>query len=217
MPELPSGTVTFLFTDIEGSTMLWERYPEAMRAAQARHELLLQTAIEAHRGYVFKTVGDAFCAAFTTAADGLAAILAAQRALAAESWSEMGPLRVRAALHTGAVESRSGDYFGHTLSRVARILSAGYGGQTLLSATTAPLVRDSLPAGISLRDLGAHRLKSLTYPEQIFQVVAPDLPSDFPPLKTLDAHPTNLPAQQTALIGREREVAAVSDLLLRAD
>jgi predicted ATPase/class 3 adenylate cyclase len=217
MGEPPSGTVTFLFTDIEGSTQLWERYPAAMRAAQARHEALLRAAIEEHGGYIFKTVGDAFCAAFATAAQGLNAILTAQRALAAELWGETGPIKVRAALHTGAVESRSGDYFGHTLSRVARILSAGYGGQTLFSATSAPLVRDSLPADVALRDLGSHRLKSLTYPEQIFQLVAADLPAEFPPLKTLDARPTNLPSQPTMLIGREREVAVVCETLRRAD
>src|SRR5689334_7915182 len=137
----PSGTVTFLFTDIEGSTKLWEHYPEAMRVALARHDDLLRAAIEAAGGYVFKTVGDAFCAAFWTAPDGLSAALAAQRALLAEPWGETGPIRVRMALHTGATEERDGDYFGPPVNRVARLLSAGHGGQTLLSGPTAELVR----------------------------------------------------------------------------
>src|SRR5262245_20166284 len=125
MSALPSGTVTFLFTDIEGSTKLWEQHPQAMRSALARHDSILRQAIESHNGYVFKTVGDAFCAAFRTAADALAAALAAQHALIGEAWGETGALRVRMALHTGAAEERDGDYFGPTLNRAARLLSAG--------------------------------------------------------------------------------------------
>ena len=149
--------------------------------------------------------------------DALTAALAAQRALQAEAWGAIGPLRVRMALHTGVVEERDGDYFGLPLSRVARLLAAGHGGQILLSLATEELVREQLPPEVALRDLGVHRLKDLSLPEQIFQLVAPDLPSSFPPLQTLDAHRTNLPAQPTPLIGREREIAAMAALLRRAD
>jgi len=217
MPDLPTGTVTFFFTDIEGSTRLWEQYPEAMKKALARHDALLRAAIEAHDGYVFKTVGDAFCAAFDTAPDALAAALAAQRALHAEAWGEVGSIRVRIALHTGAAEEREGDYFGQPLNRVARLLSAGHGGQVLLSQTIYDLVRDALPAGASLRDLGERRLKDLQRPERIFQLVVPDLPADFPSLKTLDNRPNNLPAQAALLVGREKEIEAVRGRLLRPD
>ena len=166
-----------------------------MRAALARHDTLLRAAIAAHGGAVFKTVGDAFHAAFATATDAVSAALAAQRALAAETWGATGPLRVRMALHTGAAEQRDGDYFGHALNRAARLLAAGHGGQILLSAASWELVRDHLPAEVALRDLGAHRLKSLARPEHIFQLVVPGLPADFPPLQTLDRPTTNLPAQ----------------------
>jgi serine/threonine protein kinase len=147
---------------------------------------ILRSNIEANRGYVFKTVGDAYCAAFTTAREALEATLAAQRALFAEEWDERTELRVRMALHTGATEERDGDYFGPPVNRVARLLSAGHGGQILLSAVTYGLVRDNLEPGAELRDLGEHRLKDLRYTERIFQLVASDLPSDFPPLRTLD-------------------------------
>ncbi len=197
MTDLPTGTVTFLFTDIEGSTTRWEHHGAAMQAALARHDAILREVIEGHAGYVFKTVGDAFYAVFTTAPDALQAALAAQHALQAEAWDEAtGPLRVRIALHTGAAEQREGDYFGPPLNRVARLLSAGYGGQILLSTVTQELVRDQLPAGTELRDLGEHRLKDLIRPERVFQVVAPGLPTDFPPLKTLgpSAHQPPAPA-----------------------
>src|SRR5947208_465646 len=141
MPELPTGIVTFLFTDIEGSTRLWEQQPEAMRAALAGHDALLRAAIEAHGGQIFKTVGDQFCAAFAAAPDALAAALEAQRALAAETFAAVGPLRVRMALHTGAAEERGGDYFGPPLNRLARLLAAGHGGQVLLSQASADRVR----------------------------------------------------------------------------
>ena len=212
---LPTGTVTFLFTDIARSTQLWEQHQQAMSVALPRHDAILRDVVAAHGGAIFKQVGDAVCAAFPTALDALAAALDAQRALAAEAWGAIGPLRVRMALHSGAAEERDGDYFGLPLSRVARLLAAGHGGQVLLSLATAELVRDHLPPDVTLRDLGSHRLRDLTRPDRIFQLVAPDLPADFPPLTTLDARATNLPVQPTPLIGREREVAAVRDLLRR--
>jgi predicted ATPase/class 3 adenylate cyclase len=213
MPDLPTGTVTFLFTDIEGSTRLWEQHPEAMRAALARHDLLLREAIEAHDGHVFKTMGDQFCAAFAAAPEALTAALVAQRALQAELWIETGPLRVRMALHTGAAQQRDADYFGPPLNRVARLLVVGHGGQILLSATIEGLVRVALPASAGLRALGAHRLKDLQQPEHLFQLLHPDLPADFPPLRSLSAFSHNLPVQLTRFIGREQEIAAVKRLL----
>ncbi|MDR7418394.1 MAG: adenylate/guanylate cyclase domain-containing protein [Armatimonadota bacterium] len=212
----PTGTVTFLFTDIEGSTRLWEQHPDAMQAVLARHDAILRRTIAGRQGYVFKTVGDAFHAAFARARDAVAAALALQRALAAEAWpSEVGTIRVRAALHTGTAELRNGDYFGPALNRVARLLAAGHGGQTLLTLATQELVRDALPEHASLVDLGRHRLKDLSRPEHIYQLAAFGLPAQFPPLRTLDARLTNLPPQSTLLVGREREVAAVLELLRR--
>jgi predicted ATPase/class 3 adenylate cyclase len=217
MAELPTGTVTFLFTDIEGSTRLWERHPTPMRASLARHDTLLRSAIEAHGGYVLKTVGDAFCAAFAAPPDALTAALAAQCALFTEGWEEFGPLRVRMALHTGVVEERGRDYFGPPLNRVARLLALGHGGQTLLSRATYELVRDALPEGVRLQDLGAHRLKDLQRSEQVFQLLHPDLPADFPPLKSLGTLPHNLPIQPTPFLGRDQETAVVRDYLLREE
>jgi TolB-like protein/class 3 adenylate cyclase/Flp pilus assembly protein TadD len=184
---LPSGTVTLLFTDIEGSTRLWEAQESAMRAALARHDQLLRDCIEARGGHVFKTVGDAFCAAFHTAADGLAAALEAQRAFHLERWPEPVKLRVRMALHAGAVEVRAGDYFGAPLNRVARMLAAGHGGQTLLSESMHDLCRDHLPPLASLKSLGEHGFKDLARREPIFQLCHPDLPQTFPPLKSQSA------------------------------
>jgi predicted ATPase/class 3 adenylate cyclase/Tfp pilus assembly protein PilF len=217
MRDLPSGTVTFLFTDIAGSTQRWEHDAEAMRSLLTRHDALLGAAIAEYGGVVFKTVGDAFYAAFTNAPAALDAALAAQRALFAEDWGAGEPLRVRMALHTGSVEAQNGDYFGRPLNRVARLLSAGHGGQTLVSGVTEELIRDNLPSGIVLHDMGEARLKDLLRPEHIFQIVAPDLPSDFPPLKTLDTQRTNLPAQANMLVGREREAEEVIALLRRDD
>jgi predicted ATPase/class 3 adenylate cyclase len=210
----PTGTVTFLFTDIEGSTKLWEHNAQAMQVALTRHDKILKGAIEERGGYVFKTVGDAFCCAFWTATDALDAALEVQRTLFGEEWQETDPLRVRMALHTGVAEERDGDYFGPPVNRVARLLSAAHGGQVLLSLPTQELVRDQLPAGTSLRDLGEYRLKDLFRPERVFQFLAPELPSEFPPLRTLDAHWNNLPVQPTPLVGREREVAWVCERLL---
>jgi predicted ATPase/class 3 adenylate cyclase len=205
----PTGTLTFLFTDIEGSSRMWERNPQAMQAALARHDELLRRAIEHRGGYVFKTVGDAFCCAFLTAPDALEI----QRRLLSSEWEETGPLRVRMALHMGTAEERDGDYFGPPVNRVARPLSAAHGGQMVLSLPAQELVRDQLPARTSLRELGEHRLKDLFRPERIFQLSAPDMPSEFPPLRTLDAYRNNLPLQPTPLIGREKEVSEVCDLL----
>ena len=183
-PSSPTGTVTFLFTDIEGSTRLWESQQAAMQAALPRHDALVRQCIAAHDGHVFKTGGDAFCAAFHTAPDALAAALEAQRAIQAERWPESAKLRVRMALHTGAVEFRDGDYFGAPLNRVARLLVAGHGGQTLLSESTHDLCRDHLPPLATVKGLGEHGLKDLARREAVFQLCHPDLPQSFPPLKT---------------------------------
>lgn len=216
MAGVPTGTVTFLFTDIEGSTKLWEEQPEGMRAALSRHDSLLRAAITANHGHIFKTVGDAFNAVFPTAPDALAAALAAQRVLAVEPWPMPGGLRVRMTLHTGVAEERDGDYFGPTLNRAARLLAAAHGGQTLLFRTTYELLQEALPAGVTLRDLGQHRLRDLARPEQIFQLAAPGLAAEFPSLKSLDTLPNNLPVQLTSFIGREREIAAVKGILATA-
>ena len=214
-PNLPSGTVTFLFTDVEGSTKLWEQYPEAMQAALARHDAILHEAVAGHHGLIVKSTGDGIHAAFDTAANGLAAAVAAQKALYAEKWVEIQPqvVRVRMGLHTGEVETRAGDYYGPALNRAARLMSIGYGGQTLVSATTADLARDQLPAGASLRDLGEHSLKDLARAEHVYQLVHPDLPAEFPPLKSLNAFPNNMPVQLSTFIGRQAQVQAVKDLL----
>ncbi|MSP14768.1 MAG: adenylate/guanylate cyclase domain-containing protein, partial [Chloroflexi bacterium] len=167
MSSLPSGTVTFLFSDIEGSTKLWQQHPEAMKAALARHNAILHQAIETCGGYIFKTVGDEFCASFSAAPEALKASLAAQRALHTEPWGNT-PIQVRMALHTGWADMQDGDYFGATLSRVARLMAAGHGGQVLLSHPAYDLVRDDLPQGASLRDMGERRLRDLVRPEHIF-------------------------------------------------
>jgi TolB-like protein/class 3 adenylate cyclase/Tfp pilus assembly protein PilF len=189
MAELPTGTVTLLFTDIEGSTRLWESQPVAMRAALARHDALVRHCIEDHRGHVFKTGGDAFCAAFHTAADAFAAALAAQRALHAEPWPGAARLRVRMALHSGSVDGRDGDYFGPSLNRVARLLSAAHGGQTLLSESAHDLCRDHLPPLAAVKPLGEHALRDLGRAEAVFQLCHPDLPAGVPALRS-----TALPA-----------------------
>ena len=211
--QLPSGTVTFLFTDIEGSTERWERHRDAMREAVRRHEEIIQAAIAAHDGYVFKTVGDAFCATFRTVPDAIGAALDAQRALAKEDFSAVDGLSVRMAVHTGLSYERSGDYFGPTVNRVARLLSIGHGGQVLVSGTASDLAQGELPPRITFRDLGAQRLKDLAQPEQVYQLVAPDLPQEFPPLRSLDALPNNLPLQITSFVGRDEEIQTIEKRL----
>jgi len=196
MPDLPSGTVTFLFTDIEGSTQRWQQHPKAMPVALERHFRLLRDVIEAHGGAVFKIVGDAVCAAFPDAVAAVTAALTAQRSLDTEPWGATGPLRVRMALHTGIAWAGDGDYAGGPLNRVARLLSAGNGGQILLSAATAAVVTDHLSPEVHLRDLGTHQLKDLYRPEHIFQLVTADLPADFSALTTeasLPPYPSSSP------------------------
>src|SRR5829696_3749103 len=218
MSILPSGTVTFLFTDIEGSTTLWERDRAAMGAAVERHLALVCKSIEAHNGVRFKVVGDAVQAAFSTAPDGVAAALEMQQGLLREVWPEdVGPLRVRMALHTAAATPQDGDYRAPGLNRLARLLAAAHGGQVLLSLATQDLARDALPLGAGLRDLGEHPLRDLYRPERVFQLLHPDLPADFPPIRTLTTRPNNLPLQPTPFLGREDQVARVVDLLSRDD
>jgi predicted ATPase/class 3 adenylate cyclase len=218
MPDLPSGTVTFLFTDIEGSTRLWERDRTAMAAAVERHIALLDTAIQAHGGIHFKTVGDAVQVAFRTATQALAAAAEGQRALLREEWGEIGPLRVRMALHVGeAVPDARGDYLAPVLNRLSRLLSSGSGAQILLSQAVQQLVRGALPDNVALQDLGEYRLRDLLEPERIYQVLHPDLPNQFPLLKSLEHRPHNLPLQATPFLGREREVGEVVELLQRPD
>jgi len=212
MNSPPTGTITFLFTDIEGSSRLWERHPVDMGPAVARHDEILKAAIESHSGYIFKTVGDAFYAAFHTAPDALHAAVEAQQALYAEQWGDTGPLRVRIGINTGHAEFRDNDYFGGTLNRLARITNVGHGGQILLSYSTAELVRDLLPTGVSLRDLGERRLRSHNRAEHLFQLDARGLPNDFPPLRTLEVHPNNLPAQLTRFVGREKSLEAIKGM-----
>ncbi|HTP01662.1 MAG TPA: adenylate/guanylate cyclase domain-containing protein [Anaerolineales bacterium] len=207
--NLPSGTVTFLFTDLEGSTKLWEQYPGAMKRALTRHDDIVRESIEGQAGRVIKNTGDGFHAVFETGVSGVNAALAAQRTLSGTDWDEIAPpgLRVRMALHTGEAQERGGDFYGPALNRAARLMSIAHGGQVLLSTTTAHLVRDQLPGPVSLRDLGEHRLRDLVRSEHVFQLVDPALPVDFPPIKSIDAFPNNLPVQLTSFIGRERELA----------
>ena len=211
MSRLPSGTVTFLFTDIEGSTELWEKHPEAMRDALAQHDSILREAIESSGGQVIKATGDGVHGVFEKAMDAIHATLAAQRSLR-EPLCNLS-IKVRMGLHSGEAELRAGDYFGQALNRAARIMSVAHGGQILLSSLTAELAREHLPAEVSLLDLGEHRLRDLVRPEHIFQVLASDLPGDFPALKSLNSLPNNLPPQLTSFIGREREMQDARRLL----
>jgi len=212
--RLPTGIVTFLFTDIEGSTQLWEQHPPVMEVAQARHDRILREAIESNNGYVFQVIGDEFSAAFDNTELAVRAAVKSQVDLQAENWGET-PIRVRMGIHTGKVEvQEDGLYRGYvTLSHAQRVMSAGHGGQVLLSSTTQELAQDELPEGVELRDLGQRQLKDLSRPEHIFQLIVPGLPADFPPLNTLDVGRHNLPVQLTSFVGRDQELAEVKKLL----
>jgi predicted ATPase/class 3 adenylate cyclase len=215
----PTGTVTFLFTDIEGSTRLSQQYPDAMPALLARHDQILRATIEAHNGFVFQIIGDSFSAAFYSASEALSAALAAQRSLYQEAWSP-APIKVRMGVHTGTaqadVDADSGEirYSGYTtLALTQRIMAAGHGGQILLSRITHELTRDNLPSQAQLMNMGECTLKDILHPEQLYQLTATGLPSTFPPLKTLESFNHNLPTQLTSFIGREKEIAELKKLI----
>jgi predicted ATPase/class 3 adenylate cyclase len=209
----PTGTVTFLFTDIEGSTRLAQQQPTAWEVLRQRHGEILSAAMEAEGGFVFEVTGDAFSVAFHSPADALRAAARAQQDLNSEPWGQV-PIRVRMGIHTGQAEAVEGHYRGYlTLSTVQRIMSAAHGGQVLLSEATFELVRDELPIGITTRDLGQHRLKDLQRPQGLAQLLIPNTPSDFPPPRTLDLHPHNLPVLVSSFIGRENQIAEVRRLL----
>ena len=216
MTELPSGTATFLFTDIEGSTQLWEQHPEEMRLALAQHDGVLSDAIASNHGHIIKTTGDGVHAVFEKAIDAVHATLETQRRL--QSSRSQNPaasihIKVRMGLHTGEAELHAGDYYGQSLNRAARIMSTGHGGQILLSAITAELAREHLAADLTLLDLGEHQLRDLIRPEHIFQLNTPELINDFPALKSLTTLPNNLPHQLTSFIGHEREIQEANRLL----
>lgn len=217
-PSLPTGTVTFLYTDIEGSTLLSQVHPDEMKSVLARHHSILRTAIETNNGHVFQIVGDSFCTAFPNALDALKAALDSQRSLHNETWDETGPIHVRMGLHTGMAEITKDmtgvPYSGYsTIASTQRIMSAAHGEQILLSQVTRDLIEESLPPDVMLLDVGEHRLKDLLHPIHLYQVTAADLPADFPPLNTLDSHRHNLPVQLTSFIGRDQELANVRKLL----
>jgi predicted ATPase/class 3 adenylate cyclase len=207
----PSGFLTFLFTDLVGSTRLWERHPHAMKAALDRHDKVLRDAVEAAGGTVVKTTGDGIMAVFASAPAGATAAIDAQRRLLAEPWPETGPLRVRMGLHCGTVHISEDDYHGPAVNRSARIMAIAHGGQILLSGSVAEQVQDLPPPGARLEDLGEHRLKDLERPERIFQLGHAELPSEFPPLASLSERPNNLPMHSTSFIGRERELAEIRE------
>lgn len=211
--SIPSGTVTFLFTDVEGSTSRWDQHHDSMTDAIARHDVLLRAEIERYGGFVFKTVGDAFCAAFARPHQALHAALSSQRRLSDEDFSAVGGLRVRMGIHLGIAVERDRDYFGSTVNRAARIMSIGHGGQVLVSDDVRNALADDLPTDVSFVDLGMRRLKDLMQPERVWQLSVPGLPSDFAPLNSLDARPNNLPVQLTRLLGRERDLDDVKRLL----
>jgi predicted ATPase/class 3 adenylate cyclase len=211
MAELPSGTVTFLFTDLEGSTRLWEAHPHEMQEALGRHDRILCDAVESHGGRVVKTTGDGLHAVFVAARDAVEAALAAQRSLVAEDWMSTGPLRVRMGVHTGEARARGGDYPGRAVNRAARLMSAAHGGQIVVSGATAELVWDALPDGVELLDLGEHRLQDVARLEHVFQLVGDGLPRAFPALRSVDVLPGNLPLPTTSFIGREAELEATVD------
>ena len=213
MPELLTGTITFLFSDIEGSTRLLRSQGETWPSMLARHQELLRTAFSVEGGVEVGTEGDSFFVTFPTAPSAVAAAVAAQRALAHEPWPDDVALRVRMGVHTGEASFGTEGYVGLHVHRASRITSVGQGGQILLSDTTRSLVSEALPEGVELRDLGIHRLKDLERPERLWQVVVADLQSDFAPIASMDTVPNNLPTRLTTFLGREREISEIAALL----
>lgn len=216
MPESPVRNVTFLFTDIEGSTRLLQQLGDRYAAVLEEHRLLLRTAFQEQGGQEIDTQGDAFFFAFSSARHAVLAAITTQQRLFSHIWPESTSVRVRMGLHTGEATVSAGGYVGLDVHRAARICAVGHGGQILLSQATYALIENDLPPGINVRDLGKHRLKDLAQPEHIFQLVCPDLPADFPPLKSLDARPNNLPIQLTSFIGREREIESIKRLIAQS-
>jgi class 3 adenylate cyclase len=198
-----TGVVTILFTDIEGSSLLWEQNPDRMRVALVRHDTLLRTVVESNRGVVVKMLGDGMHAAFEDPLDAVAATVQLQQALTAPIATNGLALRIRCGLHVGVVERRNNDYFGSTVNRAARIMSAAHGGQVLLSQSVADLISDQLPPAASLRDLGKVRLRDLARAEHVYQLTHSQLRQDFPPLRSLEGTPNNLPQQTTVRRPRE--------------
>src|SRR5437762_5350565 len=217
MHHLPKGTVTLLFTDIEGSTRLLQQLGERYTDLLEEYRQLLRAAFQRWNGNVVDTQGDAFFVAFARASDAVGAAVAAQRVLASHVWPEGVVVRVRMGLHTGEPTLSSQGYTGLDVHHAARLMSAGHGGQVLLSQTTRDLVEHDLPTGVSLRDLGAHRLKDFQQKSHLSQLVMADFQASFPPLNTLDTHLNNLPVQLTPFIGREQELTAVQQLLCREE
>jgi predicted ATPase/class 3 adenylate cyclase len=211
--EPASRTRTFLFTDIAGSTRLWEQHKQRMTHALERHDAILRNAVESSSGQVVKTTGDGLMAVFDSTGEGVSACLKAQHGLANEPWEDTGALRVRMGLHAGEAAMREGDYFGPTLNRTARIMSAAHGGQVLLSAAAAALVVDELPNGCTLRDLGEYRLKGLGRAERVFQLVHPSLEIEFPPLATPSLRGGALPEQPSTFVGRDAELKEIQERL----
>ena len=212
---LPTGTVSLLFSDIEGSTTLWERHSAEMTAALRRHDEIIRDAVESAGGRVFKTTGDGFHAVFTTPAECLLAAKGAQRSLQSEDWPQKTPIRVRMGIHVGLCEQRDDDYFGPVMNRTARLMDVAHGGQTVVSRAMVELAQDSLPQGLAFLDLGEHRLKDLSRPEQIFQLAVEGSVTAFPPLRSLDnpqlSH--NLPVLVSSFVGRDTEVIEVHKLV----
>jgi predicted ATPase/class 3 adenylate cyclase len=217
MHHLPTGTITLLFTDIEGSTQLLQRLGDQYVSVLEESRRLQRAVFQRWNGYEVDTQGDAFFVAFARATDAVSAAVEAQRALAAHAWPAGETVRVRMGLHTGEPSLASEGYVGMDVHHAARIMSAGHGGQVLISQVTRDLVEEHLPDGVSIRDMGERRLKDLQRPSHLFQLVVAGLPADFPPLNTLDAYPNNLPVQPTPLIGREREMVAIEQLLRREE
>ncbi|HVE76739.1 MAG TPA: AAA family ATPase, partial [Actinomycetota bacterium] len=216
MRELPIGTVTFLMTDVEGSTRQWEAHPAQMREATERLNDLLYAAIDKAGGSrpEEQGEGDSVLAAFSRATDAVSCAIDIQKTLHAESWPPEIVIRVRAGIHTGEVQLRGErNYFGPPLNRCARLRGLAHGGQTLVSVATEQLIRGALPDGAYLRDLGPHRMKDLSHPEHVFQLCHPNLPVEFPPLRSLEALPNNLPVQLTSFVGREMQMEEVRELI----
>jgi predicted ATPase/class 3 adenylate cyclase len=212
MDIIPAGTLTFLFTDVEGSSVLWEQFPSQMKLALETHDKTMRREIESSNGFVFKTVGDAFCATFSRPLNAVNAAVSIQRELSSKDWDQ-AVIKVRMALHSGTAEERDGDYFGPTLNRTARLEAAAHGGQIILSSATRELIIDHLPPDYGLVELGEISLRNLERPESVYQLTAPKLEKNFSPLKTDEKSPNNLPPMLTTFIGRQNELSEIKSLI----